>query len=262
MPVTDDVPVDPVIVAMTVSYDGTGFHGVAANPGVRTVVGELADALATVLREPVDIVVAGRTDRGVHATGQVMSFTTTSARLDVARLGASLSRMCGPEIAVHGVHIAAEGFDARFSARWRRYHYRVLNTAVADPRRRHVTWQVTEALDLGAMNRAAARLEGEHDFSSFCRRQRPDESLVRVVRRCRWEEGPDGELVLDVVGDSFCQQMVRSIVGFLVDVGRGRRRPDETAAVLDARDRSAAAPVAPPHGLTLVAVGYDDAVAD
>lgn len=245
-------------VGLRVAYRGTGFHGFAANPGVRTVAGDLRAALEQVLREPVELVVAGRTDAGVHATGQVVSFRTTSERLDLERLPASLNGLCGPEIAVTRCRLVADDFDARFSATRRRYRYRLRTAVTVDPLQHDVEWHVPHELDQAEMQRAAAAMVGEHDYSSFCRRpkDRPDASLVRAVELADWNQVDPTHLEFSIAANAFCHQMVRSLTGFCVAVGRGQRSADEVPAVLAARDRAAASPIAPPHGLTLMEVSY------
>lgn len=268
---------------LDIAYRGTGFHGFAANQGVRTVAGELSAALAKILGEAPVLTVAGRTDGGVHATAQVVSFPiggdglrriTGSGDGDrhregrpgsdggpdrLGRLASSLNGLLQPEIAVTAASVAEDGFDARHSAMSRAYEYRVRSADHPDPRFADVEWHVREPLDVDAMNAAARRFVGEHDFASFCRRpkNRPDASLVRTVTRAHWSA--EGALLLfGVEANAFCHQMVRAIVGHCVSVGRGDRSASDVPAVLAARDRQAAAPIAPPHGLTLVAVGYPE----
>jgi tRNA pseudouridine38-40 synthase len=160
----------------------------------------------------------------------------------------------GPEVVVASVEKALDDFSARFSARWRRYRYLILNAPLADPLSRHFCWHVVEPLDLSAMNDAAALLVGEHDFASFCRA--PDSgSTTRRVLSAGW--ALEREMtVFTIAANAFCHQMVRSIVGFMIDVGKGRRRAVEIEGVLAARDRSQASNMAPPHGLILWEVGY------
>ena len=256
-------------VRLDLSYRGTGFRGFAANEGVRTVAGDLSAALSRVLGEAPRVTVAGRTDAGVHATGQVVSFKIESEglrrigdsqpgdRLD--RLAASLNRLMNPEIAVTGAALAADSFDARHSASARAYEYRIRNATHLDPRYADLEWHVPQRLDVDRMNAAARQLVGEHDFTSFCRRPkgRPDASLVRTVTQALWSaEG--AQLLFEIEANAFCHQMVRAIVGQCVVVGRGNREPADVPDVLAARSRDVAAPIAPPHGLTLVAVHYRD----
>ena len=235
------------------AYDGGGFHGYARQNGLRTVQGELESALADVLGITVETAVAGRTDAGVHAWGQVASFELEDD-IDGHRLTRSLNGILGPEIAVRGIEEAGADFHARFSALSRTYRYLVDTTDAPDPLQRHHVWQVRRALDVAAMKSAVAPLRGEHDFSSFCRRV-DDKTNVRKVADIRWE-GSGGAVTFWITANAFCQQMVRSIVGYSYDVGRGYARAEGAADVLAAGDRSAVATVAPPHGLTLWEVGY------
>ncbi len=248
---------DAVRVKLVVAYDGRGFAGVAPNVGVRTVGGTLGAALERVLRHPVDLTVAGRTDAGVHATGQVVSFDARADGLDLGRVQRAVNRMLRPAIVVRSAEVAPAGFDARFSARARRYRYLVLNRPTPDPFLAATAWHVEAPLALTTMRLACDPLIGEHDFSSFCRRPKGDAApLVRRVLDARWHDQGDGLLRFDIEATAFCHQMVRSIVGTMVDVGRGRRRAGEVKGILAARDRSAAGEPAPPHGLCLEQVVY------
>ena len=235
------------------AYDGTGFRGYARQKGLRTVQGELEAALATVLGEPVETAVAGRTDAGVHARGQVVSFE--GDEVDLVRVSRSLNGILGPEIGVKDIAEVEDGFHARFSAKWRRYRYSIDQSPAPDPLTRHMVWHVGRILDLEAMRSAAASFVGEHDFSSFCRTVE-GKSNVRRIESVRWVEGSEGVLELWVQANSFCQQMVRSIVGFCYDVGRGFSKAESVTRVVSARSRSEVATVAPPHGLILWEVGY------
>ena len=251
-----------VRLRIDLSYDGSGFSGWAAQPGRRTVEEVLAAALGRVLRLPCPpgLTVAGRTDAGVHARGQV-------AHADVpadgwppgAYPGPPAARLAGvlpADVRVHAVGVAPEGFDARFSALWRRYSYRVCDDpARADPLRRHETLWSFRRLDEAAMNEAARSCLGEHDFAAFCRR-RPGATTIRTLRRLEWHRDADGITVATVVADAFCHHMVRSLAGALLAVGEGRRPPGWLAAVLAAAVRDPAVRVLPPHGLCLEEVGY------
>lgn len=241
------------VYKIDLGYDGTAFRGFARQAGQRTVQGVLEERLARVLGGEVTTTGAGRTDAGVHARRQVVSFQWGDD-LDLARLARSLNGMMGPEVVVFSVEKAVDDFNARFSARWRLYRYRVLNASLADPLNRHFCWHVVEPLDLTAMNEAAERVVGEHDFASFCRTPQSG-STTRRVLSAEW--ALEGEMtVFTISANAFCHQMVRSIVGFMVDVGKGRRRAEEIETVLAARDRSKASNMAPPHGLILWDVGY------
>lgn len=236
-------------------------------------VGELQRVLEPLIGGVPDIVMSGRTDAGVHAWGQVLSLTVPGPReaVDLERIAKSVNARLGPEVVLRSIEVADDGFSARFSATGRRYRYLIVNRPVPDPFLARTAWWVARPLDLPAMEAAAAHLVGEHDFSSFCRRPRPrsrpadgrldgpieEPSLVRRVFGARWRELGDDVLRFEIEGSAFCHQMVRSLVGFLVAVGIGRRRADEVPVVLEARDRAAAEQPAPPHGLTLWQVDYD-----
>ncbi len=254
-------------VKLLVAYDGTDFRGLAPNAGVRTVVGELQRVLEPLVGGVPEIVMSGRTDAGVHAWGQVLSLVVPD-HADLARIQASVNARLGPEVVVRSIEPVDDDFSARFSATGRRYRYLVVNRDVPDPFLARTAWWVPTPLDLGAMVEATPHLVGEHDFSSFCRRpkprpgdEQPSPSLVRRVLGARWVDlGPelgDGVMRFEIEGTAFCHQMVRSIVGFLVAVGTGKRRAEELPAVLAARDRAAAEQPAPANGLTLWQVDYD-----
>lgn len=245
---------------LLLAYDGSGFRGFAPNAGVRTVGGALVRALQRVLRHRVELAVAGRTDAGVHAWGQVVSFDTAWG-VDVASLQRAVNALCAPAVVVRHVAIAAPDFHARHSALSRRYRYLVLNRAVPDPFLARTAWHVDQALDVVDMRLACDPLVGEHDFSAFCRRPRvaagePEVSLVRRVLDVGLVEEDDGLLRFEIEATAFCHQMVRSVVGTLVDVGRGRKRAGQMLGILRSHDRSRAGMPAPPHGLCLWEVRY------
>lgn len=239
---------------LDLAYDGSGFRGWAANVGVRTVQGCLEEALAVALRRPVETTVAGRTDAGVHARGQVASFRVPEA-LDADRLQRSLNRLLAPEVVARRVAEAPEGFDARRSALSRTYRYHLDDGPVPDPARRWTTWHFGSPLDVVAMNRVGAGLVGEHDFASLCRAA-GEASSVRRVLAASWRRDGDGLLVFEVKASAFCHQMVRSMAALCVEAGRGRLDPAAVPGILEARDRGAARGVVPPHGLTLWEVEY------
>ncbi|MDQ3988701.1 MAG: tRNA pseudouridine(38-40) synthase TruA [Actinomycetota bacterium] len=241
---------------MDIAYDGTGFAGWARQPGLRTVQGALEEALATLLRAPVTLVVAGRTDAGVHATGQVAHVDVPDPAPDVDELGHRLARLLAPDVRVLSVHSAPPGFDARFSALRRHYHYRVCDDrGGVDPLRRHDTLAWYRGLDLAAMNAASATLLGEHDFAAFCRR-RERATTIRTLQRFEWTRPEPHLLVAHVAADAFCHSMVRSLVGALLAVGDRRQPVRWPAFLLAGTERSSEVQVAPAHGLTLVEVTY------
>lgn len=236
------------------AYDGSGFHGYAKQPNVRTVQGELETALFK-LTGVVETAVAGRTDRGVHARAQVVSFEA-EAGLDTGQVLRSLNRQLAPEIAVSRVGIAPDGFSARFSATGRAYTYLLLNRPVPDPFLAKTSWHYEAPLDLDRMNQGTAHLVGEHDFAAFCRKA-ANRSTVRRLDAALWSDRGEGLLAFDIAASSFCHQMVRSLVAVSVEVGRGRLAPDRVLDILKSLDRHQAKGAAPAHGLTLVAVTYD-----
>jgi tRNA pseudouridine38-40 synthase len=252
-------------VRIDLAYDGSPFRGFARQPDQRTVQGALEGALSRLANQPVVTTVAGRTDAGVHALGQVVHVDVDpgvpAARRLLARLDSDpesvrsrLDTMVGDAITIWRVRSVPDAFDARFSAVERRYRYVLVDTATMDPRRRTTVWHVGTPLRLRPMQRAARHLLGEHDFASFCRangrhtRRRID--AISVSRPAA------GEIHVRLRGPAFCHQQVRSITGCLVAVGAGDHEPGWVAEVLAARDRAAAARVAPPQGLTLEVVSY------
>ena len=249
-----------VRVRMTVAYDGHGFHGFAVQPGdLPTVAGFLSSALKRRLGHPVNLVVAGRTDAGVHARGQVVSFDAAADRFEPAGLQKSVNRALSPKIVVRAVEAAAPDFDARRSARSRSYRYTILNHPFPDPFLASTAWHVPEPLDVRAMRLACDPLIGEHDFTTFCRvprRMFVEANMVRSVIDARWVRLDDDIVRFEIRSTAFCHQMVRSLVGFMVAVGAGRRQAGDMAGVLRARDRKAAPHLAPAHGLCLWEVGY------
>jgi len=258
-----------VRLRLDLSYDGAGFHGWATQPDLRAVQGELTSALQKVLRvEEIQLTVAGRTDTGVHARGQVAHFDLAPAvlesvtgRSDVSPLASLVRRVNGvlePDIRVRAIAMAAEGFDARFSAIWRRYCYRIADHAgCRDPLTRGFVLHWPRNLDEALMNDAAEALLGEHDFAAFCKR-REGATTIRTLLDLEWERDQSGVLVGTVRADAFCHNMVRSLVGCLIAIGEGRKPVTWAAQILEARARDSAVGVVAAHGLTLEEVGYPD----
>jgi tRNA pseudouridine38-40 synthase len=231
-----------------IAYDGTDFSGWAVQPGRRTVQGVLAEAIARITRVPAGLTVAGRTDAGVHALGQV-AHANLPAPVDPRRLNGVLP----PDVRVRAVTVVPAAFDARFSALWRCYVYRIADRVVDPLRRRHVlSWR--RPLDAEAMGRAAAKLVGEHDFAAFCRHREGATSIRRILAFEVARESD--EIACRIQADAFCHSMVRSLVGALIAVGEGRRDEAWPASLLSRIVRADEVTVAPPHGLTLVEVGY------
>ena len=243
-------------IRLLLAYDGTRFRGWAAqrDPAIRTVEGVLTEALEAVLVAPVKLSVAGRTDAGVHARGQVASFVTASAR-DPRSVREALNGQLGPEVVVRSVTEAPAGFDARFSASAREYRYRIDVDDVPDPFTARFEWHHACDPDLRAMRVAARFLVGERDFTSFCRHPGAGKPTVRDLHRLSVMRRGN-RLELGFRANAFLHQMVRALTGTLVAVGKGTLDPDAIPVILDARDRAAARHIAPPHGLTLERVVY------
>jgi tRNA pseudouridine38-40 synthase len=248
---------------LDLSYDGSGFHGWGRQPGQRTVQQVVEEALGRALGLSAcpALTVAGRTDAGVHARGQVAHADVPPEAWQAASeaAGRRLARLLPPDVRVQAIGVAADGFDARFSPLWRRYSYRVCDDpAAADPLRRHDTLWYPRPLDVARLNEAAGACLGEHDFAAFCRR-RQGATTVRELLRLDWERAASGVAVASVTADAFCHNMVRALVGALLAVGDGRRPPGWPAQVLAARVRDPAVVVAAPHGLCLEEVRYPPA---
>jgi tRNA pseudouridine38-40 synthase len=253
---------DRIRLRLLVSYDGNGFRGFAAQPGQQTVAGALGGAIATFVRHPVVLTCAGRTDAGVHARGQVVH-VDVDRTVEPDALAKACNSMLAPRIVVRRAERVDESFDARRQARARSYRYLVLQGPVPDPLLAPLAWHVKSDLELRPMVAAADAVLGEHDFRAFCRRPPGTPAADPIVRRvldARWDvlsADDDSRLLrFQIDAQSFCHQMVRSIVGTLVDVGRGRLRPSDVVAMLGAPSRAHASNIAPPHGLCLVSVDY------
>lgn len=266
-----------VRVALGVAYDGTEFHGFAAQPGQHTVAGVLASAIAQIFgTDDPRLTCAGRTDAGVHALAQVVQFDidevvlTRRLRSDLAgnthvgvelpALARALSSLAGPAIDVWRSVIVSPDFDARHSALARRYRYDVGVGMRRDPLRRSSIWHIGSALNLSLLRLATDPLIGEHDFAAFCRRppDRPTGPLTRVVHDARWHKATGEILRFEIEAGAFCHQMVRSIVGALVAVGQERLRPSDLVDLLRSGRRDGAPTLAPPHGLCLTTVRYPE----
>ncbi|MEU7867966.1 tRNA pseudouridine(38-40) synthase TruA [Dactylosporangium sp. NPDC049140] len=247
-----------VRVRLDVSYDGTDFSGWAVQPGRRTVAGELLGVLERLFGSVEGLTVAGRTDAGVHATGQVCHIEVAEERWAAleAALVHKLAGLLPPDVRVLAAAAVPPEFDARFSALARRYEYRVTDAPFgAEPLRRRNTLAWPRPLDLARLNEAAAGLVGEHDFAAFCRRKE-HASTIRAVSRMDWRRDADGIVVATVSADAFCWSMVRSLVGAQLVAGDGRRPTSWPGALLTRTVRADEVMVAPAYGLTLVEVTY------
>ncbi|GAA2858518.1 tRNA pseudouridine(38-40) synthase TruA [Microbacterium arabinogalactanolyticum] len=258
-------------IRLDIAYDGTHFRGWAKQPGLRTVQGVLETALARIVGSDVQFVVAGRTDAGVHASDQVAHVDLDEAQWSrvTARHGQAASDPAGslarrirgvlgqyPDVTVTRTSLAPEGFDARFSAVWRRYRYRLADTTVGyDPMRRNDTTTIRAALDVDAMDAAARTLIGLHDFAAYCK-PREEATTIRTLLDYRWARDAEGVLVADVKADAFCHSMVRALVGACAAVGEGKLSVDDVVRLRDELTRTSAFKVLPARGLTLAEVGY------
>ena len=254
-------------IRLDIAYDGTGFNGWAIQPGQRTVQGLLESTLATILRAPARLVVAGRTDAGVHASGQVAHVDIEEDRLAYlsrrkqpipALVATKINGIAGlkADLVVKRSTIAPEGFDARFSPLWRRYQYRIADEhAERDPLRRVNTLWFPAVLDITAMQRAAQELLGLHDWAAYCR-PRQGATTIRDLLDFSWQRDATGVLVAELRADAFCHSMVRALVGATVSVGEGKLPGDRLLAIRETTERSNEFKTMPAHGLTLVEVGY------
>lgn len=259
---------------LDLAYDGTAFRGWARQPGLRTVQGTLEAAITRVLGGDPQLVVAGRTDAGVHASGQVAHLDLTDAQLARLRKGrtptpeALAARLTGvlgpyPDVVVHRTGEAPPGFDARFSAVWRRYRYRIADLETAyDPLARGRTTTVKAHLDARAMDAAARSFRGLHDFAAYCK-WREGATTIRTLLDFGWRRDEHGILVAEVKADAFCHSMVRALVGACVAVGEGRLEVADVERIRDEGVRIAEVKVLAARGLTLTEVGYpaDDLLA-
>ncbi len=243
-------------IRLILEYDGTDFKGWQVQPGHRTVQGELERVLHRLFGTPIRVTAAGRTDAGVHARGQVANFAVDGdLDLDLARIERAINALLPPDVAVRHADCVHSGFSARRDARRREYAYHVAFERCALGRR-YAVW-VRGQPDLSAMQEGANGLLGLHDFTSFCVAAQEKENRCCRVMQCLWES-VDGGLRLHIAADRFLRAMVRSIVGTLLQVGRGARDSRDIGRILEARDRRCAGPTAPPHGLFLERVVYED----
>jgi len=248
------------VIRLDVEYDGTQFHGFSPQPRQRTIGGELEQALERLTGARPALTPAGRTDAGVHASGQVVSFRTASP-VSVEVIKRATNAIVGRDLLVREAQEAPPGFDARRSARARRYEYLIWTRPDRSVRDWRWSLHLPEALDLEEMNRACAALVGEHDFAAFRTHAAQDDEAQSTVRRvsyCRWiaAEPAVGFVRMEIEADAFLRHMVRVIAGSALLIGQGKLPGSAMAEMVEKRDRAAAGPTAPAHGLTLVGVSY------
>jgi len=242
-------------IKLIIEYDGTAFHGWQIQPGLKTIQGVIRERIAQITQGEANLIGAGRTDAGVHARGQVANFQTAST-IDLTALQRGLNSLLSPDIVITGIEEAEEDFHARFRARSKTYEYHILNRSYPSAILRAYAWFIPHKLDLAAMEGCGRLLIGSHDFSSF--RASGDESRhsIREVIRLEIERREDDLIVIVIEANAFLREMVRSIVGTLVDVGRGKTSLEEFKEVFEARDRRKAGMTAPAQGLFLTEVKY------
>jgi tRNA pseudouridine38-40 synthase len=243
-------------LAGLVEYEGTDFAGWAAQPERRTVEGVLTEALSTVLRQPVKMSVAGRTDAGVHASGQVVSFGADT-ELRPASISYKTTAVLPKDVALRRCAAVMEDFDARRDARSRTYEYKIVNDEIRSPLQRHHAGYAPQRIDLDLLSAAATLVEGTHDFRAFTPQKSYHVRFERIVTISRWSWDHD-LLRYRITADSFLYGMVRTLIGTMIEVAGGRRDLTEFARLLSGGQRSEAGPAVPSKGLTLVGVGYDD----
>jgi tRNA pseudouridine38-40 synthase len=242
-------------IKLTIEYDGTQYLGWQIQPKGVTIQGLIEEKLARLTREPVHLVGSGRTDAGVHALRQVAHFKTKS-QLDVQTIQRALNSLLPSDIVIQKVEEVDEGFHARRSSKSKVYEYRVLNRHLRSVFHRGTAWHIPQKLNIREMKKATRSLIGERDFSSFQSVGSPKRTAVRKVTRAEWKRGRDDLLRFEIEADGFLKQMVRAIVGTLIEVGKGKIASEDFQRILDSRDRKKAGPTAPAHGLFLKEVKY------
>ena len=242
-------------IKLLIEYDGTNYLGWQMQPGSPTLQGKIEEKLSLLTGEAIHLVGSGRTDAGAHAFGQVANFKTQS-KMDPGSIQRALNSLLPPDIVIRKVKEADETFNARRSARSKVYEYRILNRPLRSAFHLRYAWHLSQKLDFEGMRRAARNLVGEHDFSSFRSVGSPTRTTVRKVIRAEWRKSRDGLIHFEIEANGFLKQMVRAIVGTLVDVGRGKINAEEFRGIIDAKDRKMAGATAPAHGLFLKEVKY------
>jgi len=242
-------------IKLVIEYDGTNYQGWQVQAKGPTIQGMIEEKLALLTGETICLVGSGRTDAGVHAFGQVAHFKTNS-KMDVQSIQRALNSLLPPDISIQRAEEVEEGFHARRQSKSKVYEYRVLNRNLRSVFHRGHAWHIPQKLDFEEMKRAARNLIGEHDFSSFRSVGSPTRTAIRRVTRAEWKRGRDGLIRFEIEANGFLKQMVRAIVGTLVEVGKGKMSAEEFQKILESRDRKKAGQTAPAHGLFLKEVKY------
>ncbi len=242
-------------IKLIIEYDGTGYHGWQVQPDSPTIQGILEEKIGVITGERISLIASGRTDAGVHALGQVANFRTES-QIPLCGIKRGVNSLLPDDIVIRRAEEANEDFHARFSAKSKLYEYRILNSPVSSPLERNFSWHVAQRLDLGRMRRAGEMLLGTHDFSSFRSAHSDNLNPVRTLMALEIRKSRNHMIAIRMRANAFLKQMVRNIVGTLVEVSRGRIEPEDFREILDARDRTKAGMAAPPYGLFLAEVEY------
>jgi tRNA pseudouridine38-40 synthase len=242
-------------IKLLIEYDGTNYQGWQVQPQGPTIQGMIEEKLALLTGEIIHLIGSGRTDAGVHAFGQVAHFKTKS-QMEVHSIQRALNSLLPPDIVIQRAEEVEEDFHARKQSKSKVYEYRILNRNIRSPFHRGYAWHISQELDFEEMKNATQRLVGEHDFSSFRSVGSPTRTAIRKVIRAEWKRGRDGIILFEIEANGFLKQMVRAIVGTLVEVGQGKISSEEFQRILDSKDRKRAGPTAPAHGLVLKEVKY------
>ena len=242
-------------IKLLIEYDGTNYRGWQVQPDGPTIQGMLEEKLSRLTSERIHVIGSGRTDSGVHALGQVTHFRTQS-QMDIRTIQRALNSLLPPDIVIREVEEVDEGFHARKQSKSKVYEYRILNRNLRSAFHRGYVWHIPQKLNLEEMKKATQSLIGEHDFSAFRTVGSPTRTTVRRVIRGEWKRGRDGLIRFEIEANGFLKQMVRSIIGTLVEIGRGKRKASDLRKVLNSKDRKEAGPTAPAQGLFLKEVKY------
>jgi tRNA pseudouridine38-40 synthase len=243
-------------IKLLIEYDGTNYLGWQVQAKGLTIQGMIEERLKRLTGEGVRLIGSGRTDAGAHAFGQVAHFKVQN-RMDVGTIQKAINSLLPPDIVIKKVEEVEENFHARKQARSKVYEYRILNQPIRSVFHRGYAWHIVQKLDMEEMKKATQKLVGEHDFSSFRSTGTPTKTAVRKVFRAEWRKGRNGLIRFEIEASGFLKQMVRAIVGTLVEVGRGKLTAEDFVRILQARNRERAGPTAPAHGLFLKEVKYD-----
>ena len=242
-------------IKLLIEYDGTNYQGWQVQPRDPTIQGTLEEKLRLLTGEPIQLFGSGRTDSGVHALAQVAHFKTQS-QIDIGSIQRALNSLLPPDIVIQKIEEVDEGFHARRHSKSKVYEYRILNRSLRSAFHLSYVWHIPQRLDLMEMKKATTHLIGEHDFSAFRTVGSPTRTTVRRVTRAEWKRGRDGLIRFEIEANGFLKQMVRSIIGTLIEIGKGKLDAGEFQKILDSKDRKKAGPTAPAQGLFLKEVEY------